>query len=272
MPEGPEVHSITDVLHARLAQTKLVSFKINDKSRYYSRNKITKLELLREKRLLTGIACRGKKIIFMFERDIFLVSSLGMEGSWQFEAGKHSGIHLVFEADDGKIDLFYDDSRHFGTMCIYDSTTSLWEDGLADVGPDLIDDTITFEYYHSVIRGPRLASKQICLFMMEQKYFSGIGNYARAEILYRCRINPFRTISSLSDDDLKLLWEQSILLLRQSYKSQGATFDTYRIPTGHKGEFQMQVYGRKTDPDGNEVVCQTDKTKRTVHWVPSVQT
>jgi DNA-formamidopyrimidine glycosylase len=264
MPEGPEVHAISDVLHARLAGLRLDSFEVTEKSRYF-RTKLANIEILSGK-VLSQVCCRGKKLIFCFEDDVFMISSLGMEGAWQFAEGKHSGIKLRMEG----MSVFYDDSRHFGTLVIVDSVDKMW-DQLSDVGPDLISDDVSFEDYHQLLQRKNLQKMKICVFVMEQKYFSGIGNYLRAEILYGCKISPHRPIASLSVDDLRLLWRFSIEVCRASYEAQGATFSTYHTPTGDKGDFKMKVYKQKVDPLGNEVITEVDPKKRTIHWVPAVQ-
>jgi len=256
MPEGPEVRRFADILHSRLQSKKLALFQINEKSRYHTTNKLENLSKLQMKNHLISVCSRGKKIIFCFENDLFLISSLGLEGSWQFESGKHSGVHLIFTDDKEKIDLFYDDVRHFGTMTICTSVNELWEK-LEDVGPDLLNgDVSLFEYREMFVR-KTIQKMKIMIFMMEQKYFSGIGNKYRAEILYRCCISPHRIISSLSSEEIDNIYLTSVKVLTEGYEAPDL--------------FICNAYNQKTDSDGNLVTKEVDSKKRVIHWVSAVQ-
>ena len=77
-----------------------------------------------------------------------------------------------------------------------------------DRGPDPIFDYENFR--KNVIEHLDVAAfnKPICEAMLDQKYFNGVGNYLRAEILYRASIKPFtqarEVLESLDDEgDLK---------------------------------------------------------------------
>ena len=298
MPEGPEVHTIADWLESQVVGYTLHKIKYNETSRYGKLKPIcdstgeqlfddTDKPLLKEVGLegllelkdllpltITEIAAKGKKIIFLLEgkdTSVFLVSSLMMEGKWQWEQGKHSDLWLVVSSPSGeKHNLYFDDSRHFGTIEIVFGEQNLLI-RLKEVGPDLLTDEITDREWLSKIRNGRIKNKKIGLFLMEQKYFSGIGNYLRAEILYAAKISPHRILSSLSDQEALCLLSKSCSLIRESYEAQGATLATYRNPHGGKGGFQVLVYGKKTDPDGNPVIAEDIGDKRSTHWVPSIQ-
>merc|ERR1712203_828152 len=80
--------------------------------------------------------------------------------------------------------LSFVDYRRFGR----------WElegDWGKDRGPDPIYDYENFR--KNVLDNLSAApfNKPICETMLDQKYFNGIGNYLRAEILYRCSVPPF---------------------------------------------------------------------------------
>ncbi|KAK1157971.1 hypothetical protein AOXY_G24184 [Acipenser oxyrinchus oxyrinchus] len=111
-----------------------------------------------------GKACQPMDIVFRF----------GMSGFFRFTAGselpKHA--HLRFYTNETpRRALSFVDVRRFGS----------WEpngDWQTDRGP-----CVMFEY--------QTFDKPICEVMLNQKYFNGIGNYLRAEILYRLKISPF---------------------------------------------------------------------------------
>ena len=59
----------------------------------------------------------------------------------------------------------------------------------------------------------KLANKQIGDFLHDCKKFSGIGNYLRCEILYECKISPFRKLSELSLDEIENLYKVSLKII-----------------------------------------------------------
>nr|XP_054756591.1 endonuclease 8-like 1 [Lytechinus pictus] len=117
------------------------------------------------------------KILFRF----------GMSGNFQFTTldDIHKHAHLKFYTNDKPLMvLSYVDIRRFGR----------WEVGAdwsKNRGPDPM-----FEYQafrSKVVENINKAAfdQPICETMLNQKFFNGIGNYLRAEILYRLRIPPF---------------------------------------------------------------------------------
>jgi formamidopyrimidine-DNA glycosylase len=142
---------------------------------------------------------------------------------------------------------------------------------LKAVGPDLLSENVSFEIYNEVISQKRIKNKQICSFLLEQKYFSGIGNWVRAEVLYKCRIAPFRTLESLSEDNKKSLHSVSIQILNEAYSKKGLTISNYIDPEGEFGTYNVKIYMKEKDPEGNEIIRSVFSDKRTMHWVPEVQ-
>ena len=114
-----------------------------------------------------------------------LLMTMGMSGHFMMtplnEIPKHA--HLTFYAH-GSLALSFVDVRRFGKW----KKTETWSDNR---GPD---PTTEFEdFVHNV--GRHILSKEftkpIHEVLMNQKYFNGIGNYLRAEILYRADVDPF---------------------------------------------------------------------------------
>lgn len=295
MPEGCEVKCVADTLQFLYANKTIVDLSFDSRSRYWMSDrsdiKPAQLKILQDfhrgieelKKLLPLkvllVRSRGKKIIFELEGDNYLVSSLGMEGRWipspQVAKGEHSNLWMSFGSMNGRLMVieetaYYDDSRHFGALEFCFSRVEL-DNRLSDLGPDMLQDNVTTEMWMSLLRNPRLKNKQICDFLLEQNRVAGIGNYLRAEILYRARIRPNRTLGELSDDEIESLRVHTIATMKESYALGGCTLKSYWDPLGRKGSFKCAVYSQKTDPSGNPVRTDTFKDQRTTHWVPAVQ-
>lgn len=280
MPEGPEVKSIADELnHLIRDYPDLISLDYDQGSRYDRKPLLHREEfnaLLPRK--IICLRTKGKKLIFDLG-GIYLISSLGMEGRWTKNPGRHSNLWLsfgsVFKSNRLLVKvmeerLYFDDSRHFGEMIICLSDSEL-QSHLINVGPDLLAEEISREKWLEIFRGKSLQNKEITAMLLEQKLVSGIGNYLRAEILYRSKINPGRLIGDLSDEELERLRIIAHQIIKYSYLSKGCTIRSFWNLSGQAGKFQCQVYNHKKDPQGNSVVQTKFKDGRTTWWVPSVQ-
>lgn len=265
MPEAVEVHTIAAVLNDMLAGKKLTAVKYDAKSKF-SRHPIKDLDQLTLPCRIVSVTARGKKIIFTLKKGQFLVSSLGMEGHWVTEPESHSNLWL----ECGESRIYYDDSRHFGDFKVALDAKGL-ERALDAVGLCLVTqrDQITSECWASYFSNRRV-KKSVADFLLSQEHFSGIGNWLRAEILYRAKINPHRRPCELTPTEVETIRRSTFDIIDEAMKCQGATVSTYKDPLGRTGTFERSCYGKKTDPLGN--VVQQDKSRgRTIHWVPAVQ-
>lgn len=268
MPEGPEVRIMADGLENCLRYTNIKNIRVTPASKYH-RLGLKNLPRLQYPLYVYKVTSKGKKIIIDCG-DVTLVSALGMEGKWRKEGGKHAGLIIEYDYDGDDRCLYFHDSRHFGNFDICMNDTE-FNHTMKDVGPDLLSDDVSLSEYRNKILQKNLKNKEVCWFMMEQKYFSGIGNYLMAEILYECRIMPNRLIKDLSDDDIENMWDASIRIIRESYKYGGLTISTYSDIDGNSGVYDHKVYGKKYDPYGNPVKTSTFSNGRTSHYVPALQ-
>lgn len=282
MPERAEIAIMSDCLASKLNGKLCKQIVIMSKytSGYenglYSSSKLNYIQgdgykLLEVDTNLTRVTSRGKKIIFHFDKEKYepfrFVSGCGLNGHWSLTQSDYTAIILVFEG----IMAFYEESGIGGnfSVCLYPSPE--YEHIFKDVGPDLMTDEVTPQIYYDIIKRKRISHMKICDFMMEQKYMSGIGNYLRAEILYKCRISPHRQLSSLTDTDIYNLYQFSKLTIFKTYRSNGLTIQSYVDPNGLIGTYSCFCYGRKTDSEGNEIITEKDNQKRKIHWCPNVQ-
>jgi formamidopyrimidine-DNA glycosylase len=204
MPEGPEVRITADGLSAHMTGAYIQGIYVNNASRYYNKP-ISNHDNLQYPLYVQSVATKGKKILIncvdAYQKPVIMVSALAMEGSWKLNSGKHAGIEIHLQEENGNSKtVYFHDTRHFGTfhICFVQEELNFV---LKDVGPDLLSEDIPYEQYHSVISSSKLSRKEICWFLMEQKFFSGVGNYILAEVLYECGILPTRLLGNLSDQD-----------------------------------------------------------------------
>mgnify|MGYP003119012780 CR=1 FL=1 len=266
MPEGPEVRRQAESLALRVSGRMLEGIEVV--SGRYLKKPIDGLDLLNVKMpiKIVGSGAHGKFMYFLLGEAISLWSTLGMTGQWSRDINKHTRVKITL--NDGEI--YFNDQRNFGTIKIVRDRNALLQK-LNSLGPDMLAEDVGDDIFITRLRKKNKWS--IAKAIMDQSVIAGVGNYVKAESLWLAQMSPFRKVDSLSDLELINLNRAIKQVLRESYKSGGATISTYKSFDGLTGDFsrRFMVYGQKTDPDGNDVVRQKTDDGRVTHWVPVVQ-
>jgi len=302
MPEGPEVRCVAISLNKYLTEkeTYLTSIRCEsdpNKTSKYKEGfpKYQQIELLLPA-YIKGVTCKGKRLIFMLisnetQEYFYITSHLAMTGRWTFKQEPETFIWFNLQRKDNEIMkeeyLYFGDVRRFGNFEFFKTTEEVYDFLNKNHGPDLLNyaialyndnessipdnEKITKEVWNNKMRNKHLGNKQICEFLMKQEYFSGIGNYLKAEILYRSHIRPDRILSSLKDDEIELLRINSLSIIYESFIAGGLTIETFWDPEDRRGTFNKLIYDQKVDPLGNKVHKDKFKDGRTTHWVPNLQ-
>ncbi|NXS98209.1 NEIL1 Endonuclease, partial [Jacana jacana] len=131
----------------------------------------------------------------------YLVFRFGMSGSFRLcpaaELPRHAHLRFLTRESPPRA-LCFIDARRFGSWRLGDA----WQ---PDRGPCVISEYQAFR--ENVLKNleDKAFDKPICEALLNQKFFNGIGNYLRAEIIYRLKIPPFekaRTVlEALKDQD-----------------------------------------------------------------------
>lgn len=267
MPEGAEVKIIGEGL-AKFAGGKEISSIIPVSGRY-TKNPVPGLvdTLFKSPQKVVGIGVKGKLIYWILENNSFIFNTLGMTGSWSFSVKSSTRVRIDF--DDGT-SAFFNDPRNFGTLKIVHGKSAFLQK-IDSLGPDMLSEEVSDELFSFCVRTQK--SKAICEALMNQSVVSGVGNYVKAESLYRAKISPHRACSSLSDAELSALNFSIKEVLGLAYQNNGATLRNYKNTSEKDGEATriFLVYGKKTDLFGNKVIKEETSDGRTTHWVPQVQ-
>lgn len=283
MPEGPECRHISDCLNQMVVGRKLVQVEILG-GRYSRHGSPTGLANFNE--ALTGqpleimsVGCQGKFIYWKFSDGSSMWNTLGMSGQWTKTLDKHCHIKFSFQGDpqlvqtpDGQnrdsLDncVYFRDIRNFGTLHFNPDPEALRKK-LSSLGHDILGPVPLDQDDCLAIFGKR-PQWNICKFLMDQSYFSGVGNYIKAEALYLAKINPFRLVKDLEGDALYRLYLATRTVAWESYQAKGASFQTFQDPDRNKGKYsyQFKVYGQKIC-DGEIVRREKTPDQRTTYWV-----
>ncbi|NXY26859.1 NEIL1 Endonuclease, partial [Atrichornis clamosus] len=144
-----------------------------------------------------------------------LVFRFGMSGSFRLcpaaELPRHAHLRFLTRESPPRA-LCFVDPRRFGSWRLGDA----WQ---PERGPCVVSEYQAFR--ENVLKNldDKAFDKPICEVLLNQKYFNGIGNYLRAEILYRSKIPPFekaRTVlEALKDQEQERRKDPSLMLSKK---------------------------------------------------------
>lgn len=204
---------------------------------------------------------RGKELLLTLTAGHLkyqLSVSMGMSGHWVLwdsrNAPKHT--HLKFNTISGRC-LCLVDARRFARW--------KWVSGWSpNRGPCPATESDLFvQNIHNNLKKSAF-NKPIHLVLMDQRYFNGIGNYLRAEILYRAEQDPFEEARTAILNNPKLL-ELCKLIPLEAYILGGGQLKDWENPFDAPPEgfdTWLHCYGK---PESVSVV---DKNGRTLWYNP----
>ena len=230
MPELPEVQTIISQLSDYLP---LKVLKIS-KSEPKKLKNILHTDIPDLKNIsINSIDRHGKCLIFNFSNKTYLLSHLGMTGTWRISKIPLSEKHVHFSFIAKEKHLSYVDSRRFGHMYFF--TKEELDQYLKRLGEDLRSPNFTIQYISHFIK--KYPNRIIKNFLLEQKFFAGSGNYIANEVCALSKILPTRLNTTLSESDIKKIHQSFDLILSKSIESSGVTFQGgYQDAFGEKGK------------------------------------
>ena len=227
-----------------------------------------------------AIACKGKLIIFDMTDStgavVYAFSTLGMAGQWLTEKpSSHLALELIFRRSDGSDgSIYYADQRHFGTFAFeHDERAALKRFNAIAAG---FYGNYVLPLSDFQLRMKRWNHDYLLKRLMDQKSLaSQVGNYLAAEIFYTMRLHPKAKCGDLSPDAVKKLYDTAASFIQRAYEG-GTSRRPLEKPASGKvcgaDVLQLQVYKQDRDPLNHVVHHDEGVHKRTIHWVPEVQT
>lgn len=220
MPELPEVETIKSQIFKFLPmEIKKIAF--SDKT-----TRLIKQKDFTPKKgeSIIDLTRKGKFLIFKFDNpNHYLISHLGMSGSWRLSdsflddvSGKHAHVVIV---TDKKV-LSYVDPRRFGHL--YFLNKKNFEEKLSSFPMDISEPGFDAEHIKSIFN--QYPNKVLKTFLLDQKHFSGVGNYIACEICARAKLLPTRIVSTLTKKDCAKIKTAIDLIVLGATKSSGTTF------------------------------------------------
>jgi len=290
MPELPEVETTIRGLQRKVLNRTFLGLWTDWKKMFKKPKSFNKFKKEIKNKKIRKVWRRGKNIIFDLSDNYSLLIHQKLTGHllyglWDFKNDKwfpkinknilknrvNTYIHLVFFLDNKKM-LVLSDLRKFAKVELWKTKELLDSKWFKSLGPEPLEKSFTFKKFKEVLKNKRGKVKQV---LLNQEVIAGIGNIYSDEALWRAKIHPFKSASSLSSEELKKLYKYIKEVLKRSIGLHGESFSDYRDIEGRKGSFDKlrKVYQRKGEK------CSRCKTaikrikmgSRSAHFCPKCQ-
>jgi formamidopyrimidine-DNA glycosylase len=235
MPELPDLAAYLDGLDRRIVGRKLLALRIA--SPFLLRTAVPPISMV-DGRKVTGLRRVGKRIVFAFEGDLFLVLHLMIAGRLHWPAKKGRNTLAIFEFEDGTLSLTEAGTKRRASLHLVQG-----EAALAAMDPGGLEVLSSSE---NAFR-ERLLSENHTLkrALTDPRLFAGIGNAYSDEILHRARLSPVSLTEDLQDDEIRRLQVATIAVLNEwSARLKTEKFPE-RVTAFREG---MAVHGRYRQP------------------------
>jgi len=152
---------------------------------------------------------------------------------------KHNHVEMNID----KFKLIYNDPRRFGYFLYFKNNEQL-NKNFKKYGPEPLGKLFNKNYIFNYFKNKK---KNIKNFLIDQKFVSGIGNIYASEILYLCKILPFKEVRFLTLIDCKNISYYSKIVLKKAINQGGSSIRDFRNISGNQGSFQknFNVYQRE---------------------------
>ncbi|MBW3637673.1 MAG: hypothetical protein KY445_14605, partial [Armatimonadetes bacterium] len=220
MPEGPEVRRYALQLASALENESITHFS--------ARTRDAKAFLLEHPNLFQGrnierIRSHGKHLFGTIEGDIGFHSHLMMWGRWSL----HRGAEVVeidrrerarIETPDAVAILL-----SAPVFEIFQGDPYREIANLTTLGPDVLpyDGPFDTPLWQKRLLAPENGAREIGAVLLDQRISAGIGNYLRADILFFCRIDPYKRVGELSSEEIAALSEEIPRVARRAFEGEG---------------------------------------------------
>lgn len=160
---------------------------------------------------IVGATCEsveavGKNLLIAFDNGLVIRGHLRMYGTWHIykhgEAWRlpEREARLVLEVDDAVVVNF-----SAPVVELLEARALAHHAPLAGLGPNLLDGVFDIDEAVARLREPGRQTLTLGDVIMDQRAMAGVGNIWKHETLFRCRLNPWLTLSEIDDDTLRTL-------------------------------------------------------------------
>lgn len=179
-------------------------------------------------------------------------------------------VTLTF-TDDSQ--LFFNDQRKFGWMKLLPTAEIPNVPFMQKVGPEPLEDSFTVEDFKNRLK--RRPNTSVKAALLDQSVVAGIGNIYADESLWGAKVHPSRRTSSLTDDEVKLLYTEMRAVMNLAIEKGGSSNHTYINAEGKKGSYMdfARVFRREglECPRCGAIIVKSKVAGRGTHTCPVCQ-
>jgi formamidopyrimidine-DNA glycosylase len=222
MPEGPEVRKFADELASALKDKYIIGISARTKK---SREWLDKHPNQLHGKKLLDIFAYGKNLIGIIDGPYFFYSHQMMWGHWEVIVGapptlvdRRERARIVVE--DATAILMSAPVFEIGEGDPFEKVSYLHE-----LGPNALlypGEKFETEEFLKRLTGELNFNRTIGSALLDQTIVAGLGNYLRAEILFEAKLDPWRTVRSLSKNEIAAVSHLVPLVTERAY-TKGAT-------------------------------------------------
>jgi formamidopyrimidine-DNA glycosylase len=248
MPELPEVETVRRGL-AQLIIGKTVSAETHDTEKGFPNAPADVIKFLIGAEVIE-VRRRAKVLMIDLSTDYSLLIHLKMTGQLvfvgetRFGAG-HPNDSLVNELPDTSTrviltfadgsQLFFNDQRKFGWMRLLPTIEIPNISFMQKVGPEPLSQEFSPEDF--IKRLARRPKTNIKAALLDQTVIAGVGNIYADESLWGAKLHPKRLVSSLSEEEMTLLYHEMRAVMNLAVEKGGSSNHTYVNAEGKKGSY-----------------------------------
>ncbi len=240
MPELPEVETIRRQLSQKIVGKRLAGQKI------------------------VRLRRRAKILIIDFEDGTSLIFHLKLTGQLIFNGKPSRYTRKVFNFDDGS-QLIFNDVRKFGWWRKVKETDSMD----IEFGPEALE--INLNTFKSLLtKKPNAKIKPL---LMDQKFIAGVGNIYSDEILFAAKVAPPRLIKTLTEKEIREIFQNIKKILNTAIKHKGSSVEYYLDACGRQGDYVKyhKVYHREKCSLCGTKIKKIKIGGRNAHYCPNCQ-
>jgi len=236
-----------------------------------------------------GLGRRAKYLLADLSSGDVLLMHLGMSGS--FRVGKDGAPgkyyhersrntvhdHVVFHMSNGAT-VTFNDPRRFGSMKLVPRSKLEQEPLLRALGPEPLGNEFDAAMLAKACAGKKTSLKTA---LSDQRVVAGLGNIYVCEALFRARLSPIRSASTIADrhgkpnERAEKLVDAIKAVLMDAIEAGGSSLRDHRRADGSLGDFQhnFQVYDREGQPcpSCNGKIRRIVQAGRSTFYCPSCQ-
>jgi endonuclease-8 len=245
MPEGDTIFRAAQALHRALAGEVVVRFAtpLPHVARVDEDHPIAG-------RTVESVAAAGKHLLMSFSGELVLRTHMRMNGSWHlYRPGEtwrrsRSAMRVVVETARW-VAVGFD----VPVVELTERRELARQRELARLGPDLLAPSFDAVEAERRLRGR--PEREIGDAVLDQAVLAGIGNVFKSEILFIAGVDPFRTVATLTGEEIGRILRAARELLVANAGVHGGGVPSFRgrRTTGRMNPAQrLWVYGRGGDP------------------------